>query len=126
MGVLFLFLSLFLFLVHDVYVCLCLYLCLCLCVWLCAVSLFLVRTGQDKTDQDQVKAWNRPHSIMLELNWPRTATIDGGIVLPIISIGSSFQDSSRRQQIAGLCWSRWDGMMGYGLELADRDQELPS
>lgn len=46
-------------------------------------------------------------------------------MLPIISVGSSFQDCSCRQQMGGLCWSRWDGM-GYGLELADREQELPS
>lgn len=97
--------------------------CLCLCSCLLSLPLFSVsvswpgqgRTGQGKTSEIK----SRPGTV----HTPESANSTGWepqpytevLCYPFLPVGSSFRDCSRRQQMAGPCWSRWDGM-GYGLE----------
>lgn len=115
-GSCFLLLLLFLFLVHDV--CGCMYLCLCSCLLslpLCSQRLcLLVRARQDKATHPrssrglELSTPQNPRTRLAE-NRNRTRKVLCYLFLPV---GSSFRGCSRTQQMAGPCWSRWDGM-GY-------------
>lgn len=107
---------LFLFLVHDVCGCVCLCLCSCLlslppvqCLCL------LVRARQDKARRHprssrglELSTPQNPRTRLAE-NRDRIRKVLCYLFLPS---GSSVRDCSCTQQMAGPCWSRWDGM-GY-------------